>query len=861
MPWLYWPPVDSIGRYEVVRPLGRGGMGQVFLARDPKLERDVAIKVLNRDDGGDARALFEREAKALAALNHPNIVTVFEIADVGSSQFIAMEYLPGRSLRELLQHDRPSRDELIAICGQVATALAAAHEAGILHRDIKPENVVVGKGLTVKVVDFGIARRLDAPPSLDPSEARRSKPQTTRARAAEIIDVFTRTMPVASALPSLATAVTESPVTSMTRTVFGTPAYMAPEVLMGESSSTASDVYSLGVMVHECLTGRRPYEAPQLHEVIARVIDGEEIPPIDDPLAPLVARMLDRDHAKRPSLDEVALALSPPPPAIEARPAWRWWWVALAAIVLGGVITTLAILRARGSAAAVPAKRVAVLPVGPVEILSYGSTPHAAAFTQTLTMVVRSANIPVVAPEGAELLATIALREDSGHVTTTVRVFDVSSGTLTITMFDGDPDQVATLVQRGAETIASASRPGTKLERDPKLAVDLVTEGNEQLKEHAAAPARTFFEQAVVADPSSAPAWDGYSASLAMAAAKRSTQLAAAARAYELAPDGRRRQILHGTLLVYRGETAAALKILAPLEGEKLSAKDERDLLFQIGECHWHEGRHDLGVAYFKRTVRLDATFSEAASHIGEYALARRDEATATEFLRMQRLDIDHVDFAMGRYQQLIERGKEPYASWGRIMLGQPAPPPEPLPQYVEVYERLAQAAAAGDRAAIEREIPVLLAELEPFTVFKGGLVVHITEAMLCAELPDPTRKLLEVLRTRHHGYHYKRLSLLAAPITGVMPTFKREELTERVATLQAAVEAELAGDRTTAIARLTELVNNPTFEWDLVERMALRRNLLAVGRTRDAAKLCDDTLQPPVMRMAIRTVIRVCRR
>src|SRR5688572_7549787 len=132
---LYSTRVERIGRYEVVRELGHGGMGSVYLGRDPELRRSVALKLLHRANSGHQ---LKQEARALAALNHPGIVTIFEIGEHDGAQFIAMEFLDGVSLRTLLAGTKPSRDQLVAICAKVATAVEAAHTAGILHRDIKP---------------------------------------------------------------------------------------------------------------------------------------------------------------------------------------------------------------------------------------------------------------------------------------------------------------------------------------------------------------------------------------------------------------------------------------------------------------------------------------------------------------------------------------------------------------------------------------------------------------------------------------------------------------------------------------------------------------------------------------------------
>jgi serine/threonine protein kinase/Tfp pilus assembly protein PilF len=857
--------VQEIGRYEVVRSLGLGGMGQVYLARDPKLERQVAIKLLHRDDGS-ARGLFEREAKALAALNHPNIVTVFEIAELDDGQqFIAMEYLPGRSLRDLLQHDKPARDDLVAICGQVALALAAAHEAGILHRDIKPENVVVGSRLAVKVVDFGIARRLDAPASADPD-----RPRRPTARATEVIDMFTRTLR-ADLDPTLETNV---PLTSVTRTVFGTPAYMAPEVLMGEPSSVASDIYSLGVMLFECLAGRRPYEAPQLHEVIARVIDGEPPPRLDDPLAELTSRMLARDPAQRPGLTEIAKALSRRRSTIAATPPKRRWLLPTAVALGLGAGAVFAVSRSQAPPpSAIDRGTVLIRDLDVVTLPSYGNPPDPRAFAQVIATLLKSSGVTTVTLERpghtddaawmeaartnqANLVARGTLVETGGRLIARFEILEMSGRRWT-TELVGQPDRVAELVAQVSDWIADIARPDNQATKSgPLVAQELLRRGTAELREHSAHTARTFLEQATVADPTSAEAWDRYAASLAMIAAKVTTLVAAAERAYEVAPAGTRKQILHATLLVYRAEFAAALAELTPLETTELGAEDRRDLLFQIGECHWHEGRHDLGYQYFKRTLEIDGAFAEAAGHAGEYGIARRDETIAREYLRLQRASLDYAAFATGRYDELAKRGKPPFDTWAKIVLGIPRPPPSDHADYAD--ERLTAAVLRADRDAIDRELQQLLAHAEPFTAATSSKLVHMCEVTIAAELREPTKAILDVLRARQATYNFKRLSILAAPMLG-SPKFERARLTERLAVLQTAIDAELAGDRATAAKLLDELVRNPTFEWDFVERLALRRNLLALGRTKEAEAVCKDTLRPPLIRPVFQVVRARC--
>ena len=158
-------PGTTLGRYTVRKPLGAGGMGEVYVAFDPELERAVALKVLPADLAGDAArvARFVREAKAASALNHPNILTVFDAGTHDDIRFLVTELVDGQTLREWTEHERPSLSEILDVMTQAASALAAAHEVGIVHRDVKPENLMRRRDGLVKVLDFGIAKLSAAP--------------------------------------------------------------------------------------------------------------------------------------------------------------------------------------------------------------------------------------------------------------------------------------------------------------------------------------------------------------------------------------------------------------------------------------------------------------------------------------------------------------------------------------------------------------------------------------------------------------------------------------------------------------------------------------------------------------------------
>src|SRR6266700_1623674 len=210
-----------LGVYEVIAPLGAGGMGEVWKARDTRLGRDVAVKVLPADVSSDPSRLkrFEKEARSASALNHPNIVTIYEIGSSDSISYIAMERVEGKTLRELLFGGALPIKKLLPIAAQIADGLAKAHEAGIVHRDLKPENVMVTKDGLVKILDFGLAKLTQAGEE----------------------------------------AATESQLPTMTRatepgTILGTVGYMSPEQASGRVLDSRSDQFSFGSILYEMAT-------------------------------------------------------------------------------------------------------------------------------------------------------------------------------------------------------------------------------------------------------------------------------------------------------------------------------------------------------------------------------------------------------------------------------------------------------------------------------------------------------------------------------------------------------------------------------------------------------------------------------
>jgi serine/threonine protein kinase/Tol biopolymer transport system component len=288
-------PGARIGAYEIVSLLGAGGMGEVFRARDTKLNRDVAIKVLLAAVAGDPERLarFQREAQLLASVNHPHIAAVFGVEDAEPMLALVMELVEGPTLAERLTSGPIPMDEALSIARQTAEALEAAHDQGIIHRDLKPANVKVRDDGTVKVLDFGLAKVLESPAGSHGG---------------------------ATMSPTLSMHATQAGL------ILGTAAYMAPEQARGRPVDRRADIWAFGLIVFEMLTGRRAFEGDDISITLAAVLKDEvdwNALPADTPpyLSRLLRRCLQRDPRRR--LPHIGLArieieegLSDPQPAM-----------------------------------------------------------------------------------------------------------------------------------------------------------------------------------------------------------------------------------------------------------------------------------------------------------------------------------------------------------------------------------------------------------------------------------------------------------------------------------------------------------------------------------------------------------------
>ena len=313
----------QLGSHEITALLGKGGMGEVYRARDKKLKRDVAIKILPDEFSRDIDRVsrFQREAEVLASLNHPNIAAIYDLDEAGGLRYLILELVEGETLTERLRRGPIAAIEALKIAQQIVDALEAAHEKGIIHRDLKPANVKITPEGKMKVLDFGLAKAMEAE----------------------------------TANPNLSHSPTLSNLATNAGIILGTAAYMSPEQANGFPADRRSDIFSFGVVLYEMLTGRQPFQGRTTSEIMASVLvkepDWTVMPPNLNPrIHELIHRCLQKDAKARWQAVgdirvEIENLLSGGPESVaapqqieQARPLWRRVLPMLATAIVIGII-------------------------------------------------------------------------------------------------------------------------------------------------------------------------------------------------------------------------------------------------------------------------------------------------------------------------------------------------------------------------------------------------------------------------------------------------------------------------------------------------------------------------------------------
>jgi eukaryotic-like serine/threonine-protein kinase len=671
----------SVGPYHVVELLGAGGMGQVYLARDTRLDRNVALKQLSDAslDTPHARQRLLREARAAAQITHPNIAAIYDILDSADPPCIVMEYVQGETLAAVVRRGAIPCGQALAIGVHLADALALAHEAGVIHRDLKPANVVLTPQGVPKILDFGLARVTDA-----------------------------------DSTPPSAEALTREVVESHAGKITGTPAYMAPEQLVGRPATPLTDVYGLGVMLFELLTGRRPFEAPDVASLALAVL-GSATPQAatvkpDIPLAvsAIVARAMAKDAAERyPSAGEMAgdlrraaqllsagsMTPAPVPPAdVPPQPAWTrrrllvWGGAAVvaAAITVAGyqwwrgrraepaappgpaVVSVIPLVNLSGDptkdyvgVGISEALMIALVNVSSLTVQSRGDTSKYA--SQSMDAVKAAREL------GATFLVSGSVLRAGNYIQFAIKLLKSDGTVVWARGFEGPLSDLFGLQARAAEQVADAlagkltPAERQRVNRQPTSSVDAYADYSlgRTLYDREDLPGNNdkaveAFERAVAKDPNFALAYAGLGdACWAQYRATRDARWAdraslAVERAAQLDSQDPLIRLSVASVYTNTGKTKEAEAILRALVAARPNLDDARRQLAYVLEV---TGRVDESIREYREAIALRP--GNVYSHIG----------LGTVYLRANR-----YAEAAESYRRVVEI--QPDNLWGRINLG-----------------------------------------------------------------------------------------------------------------------------------------------------------------------------------------------
>jgi eukaryotic-like serine/threonine-protein kinase len=629
---------EQIGPYRVTRPLGQGGMGAVYLARDTRLDRDVALKLFSGPEATSAAAREQvlAEARAAAAFNHPHIASVHDVLDVDGQVAIVFEYVEGETLADRLRHGRLTPDQAVEIGLQLTDALAAAHRHGIVHRDLKPANIAITSDKIVKVLDFGVARVMPPEGSAD------------------------------TALTTFAGFV-------------GTLGYAPPEQALGQSVDARADVFAMGVVLFEMLTARRPFPGRDAVTVVQAMLSEESprvralAPEVPPELDGLIARMLARDPARRPSsarqVRDTLESLAPTARGTVAvplsRPRRRWVAALLVAAALTGALVG-SILWRRPAATADKPPVVAVLPltnasgdaskdylaIGFAEslITRLASLPSVTVLSRAAVADARGRNaqIPVLAAEldvsyfvdgtvqqvDEGLRISLNLIERDGAVAWADTVEGPFSSIFTLQSSVASALGQAIEVRLSAADRASLSRQPTS---SPE-ALDAYWRGRALLERRDVIgnvdTALEALDRAIGLDPRFADAhaargealWAKYAATGTAAVAQQA--IAANTDALRYGPD--RAEVRYSLALTLAG-TGRLAEAADELRLALLLRPNYDDARRELGQVLARQGRFEEAIAEFEKAIAVRPRYWEHYNGLGRTLLqaARYDEAAA----------------------------------------------------------------------------------------------------------------------------------------------------------------------------------------------------------------------------------------
>jgi tetratricopeptide (TPR) repeat protein len=725
-----------------------------------------------------------------------------------------------------------------------------------VHRDFKPDNVLVGSDGRVLVGDFGLANI-----GVDEQQDAAPVPSSTRlTRAGSVI---------------------------------GTPPYMSPEQHQGKAVDARTDQFAFCAALYEALCETRPFEGATVAEIAERAMSGTIAAPKRQPPSRIYAailRGLRADPAERFSsmtalLDE-----------LDRRRHSRLRWLA----PIGGVVAV--------SAAAwflVP-RRSAPAPVGLIAVEPFditvegdgarGDWRESIADIIALTLadidgvkamgpdellgpdrVERPDFRPAEARLGARVVVRGSIAEQKGRFDASVTLV-TADGESTLTV---EAATLAQAVDAATRAIARAVAPDRILEPSHarNRAQALYRLGDAQLRNANFQRALPYLEQTVVADPKLFEGWYALALARSWVLVPESRVFEAVEAARALAPTPAERTLVEAVARYLHHDLPGARAILEPFVATPgLSRLLLRDGLYFLGEAHWHDGHHELGVGYFRRALDIDMTFKLPVQHVSEYATAHRDAAIVQQYSVLIASSTsqfhDSVEFMLGHYDEVARSGAPPARFHALLVLGQI--PPKDLedsqldvdPMLRHIYHA-ALALDSGDRAAAHAEIAEIWKEVlvrkqageVPDNVYHGLRILG--DVVLCADMADEANRLVAFLAeqsSEHPKRNYQRMSILTAGLVKDRALIVRRELTDRDRQLADAIEAELSGDRERAASVLDGIVRDASAFWDYPERIALLRNLRALHRRKEAEALCDDTLRPAIFQMAYLPARRACR-